>query len=41
MTECPMCHHVWNKETETYLKVRKEVIQELIELLKKEGEKNE
>lgn len=37
MTECPICHHVWDKETETYLKVKKEIIRELIELLEKEA----
>jgi len=36
MTECPMCHHVWDKKAESYAKLKREIIEELIIFLKKE-----
>ena len=40
MSECPMCHYKWCKEKENYAKIRKEVIQEIIQFLEKQaGEK--
>lgn len=42
MVECPMCHHRWDKEADNYIKIRKKVIQELIEFLEQErGEKKD
>jgi len=39
MTKCPMCKYEWDKETDDYIKLKKEIIQELIEFLEKERDK--